>query len=223
VQYRQRGEHFASAGLEFDQLWVAVYVGNDFYDSVWNKDVPVHDGILGHRGDLRSALKTSLHLYRLLTGAYHRLAGDAAPSVYDSTLDELATADAWGREPLDRAAQVYEAEMEKIALLARDARAELRVVVLPTREAVDAKRGQSPRPGKDPLLPVARATAALKRLGVAHLDVAGALAGSPTRDTYFAFDGHLTPEGNRLVAQAILDRWGRDCAPLEDRIGAADR
>ena len=83
VQYRRVLEYRLQQGPPPDRLLIATFLGNDFQDCVWNKDLPVTDGILGKRASWTDAVKQHSHLYRLATRVYHQLAthdtGDQRP------------------------------------------------------------------------------------------------------------------------------------------------
>jgi hypothetical protein len=211
VQYRQVLEYLLGQGEEFRFIFVVTYVGNDFHDCLWNRDVRVQDGIIGHRGDLRSWLKSHLHLYRLASAAYHRLA-PAPESPYQRTLDELADPQAWTSGTLARAEQIFVRELTRIRDLARAAGAEARFLILPTQEAVAAARGEKSEGTSRALLPVSRARSALDEIDAMVFDATGVLAADPAVRVYFPFDGHLDREGNRRVADGLLAAWSLDCS-----------
>ncbi len=223
VQYRMTLEHRLAEPLEIAGLWLATYVGNDFNDTLQDKDVVVSDGILGNDPGIKSFLKRNLHLYRLATAVYHQLATEAE-SPYARMLEELARPQAWRKGPLVQAAEIYERELAAIDRLARGAGVAPRVVVIPTREAVEQARLAAATPpatttppnahdaSRDALLPVAKAREILDRLQIAYVDLTPVLAARPTEETYFRFDGHLTEEGSHLAADAIDRRFGYGCA-----------
>lgn len=157
VQYRELLELAFRQGRTPESVYVVTYVGNDFHDAVWDKDVAVHEGILGHGGDLKSWLKTHLHLYRLASSALHRFApGPDAP--FEKMFEELADANAWSSGFLAGARQTYAREMARILDVGRAHGAEVRFVILPTQAAVDAARaGAMVNEIRDPLRPVREA------------------------------------------------------------------
>ncbi len=212
TQYREVLEHLLARGERFDVVFVATFVGNDFHDTVWTKDVEVHAGVVGHRRDLRSYLKTHVQLYRLVSAAYHRLVGKPANRRFQETREQIADVDAWDRGFLAGANETFAREMAHIQQLGREYDAEVRFVVLPTRDAVAVARGESVQdvPG-DPSLPVSKAIASLAAIGVEVLDLTSALAGASEQNLYLPFDGHLTRAGNRIVADALVEAWPRSC------------
>jgi len=213
VQYRQTLEHLLAEGRRFDAISVMTYVGNDFHDSLWDKDVAVRDGVVGHQGDWKSVLKTWSHLYRLASAVSHRF-GPPAETPYAKIDEELADPQAWQQDFLSRARDTYAAEMGRIAALARAAGVEPHFVILPTKAAVAAaQRGDDADAAARPLLPVERARAALESLHAPVFDATPVLAQNGGERLYLPFDGHLTAEGNRVVADALLATWPAACPP----------
>jgi hypothetical protein len=211
VQYRQILEYAYRQGRTPDAVYVVTYVGNDFHDCVWDKDVPVHEGILGHAGDLKSWLKTHLHLYRLAAAAFHRFFPTPG-TPYDEMLAQLADANAWQEGFLASARKTYAEEMARIQALGRENGAEVRFVILPTKAAVAAARdGNAAGATGDALLPVREAEAILRGIGASILDVTNALAQQPSDGLYLPFDGHFTSEGNRIVSEALVAEWPPTC------------
>jgi hypothetical protein len=211
VQYRQILEYAYRQGRSPEVIYVVTYVGNDFHDCVWDKDVPVHEGILGHAGDLKSWLKTHSHLYRLASAAYHRFVPTTA-TPYDQMLAELADPNAWADGFLAGAKKTYPEEMSRIQAFGRERGAEVRFVILPTKAAVDAARdGAAQNATGDALLPVREAEAALRGIGASILDVTSVLAQQSPEGIYLPFDGHFTSEGNRIVSDALVAEWPPSC------------
>jgi hypothetical protein len=212
VQYRAVLEDLLARGARFATVTVVTFVGNDFHDGVWNKDVEVRDGVVGNEGNLKSWLKLNVHLYRLVSSVYHRLF-PAPDSPYAAIDAELADPAAWKGGVLGDGAAVFEREMRRIQELGRSHGAQVRFVVLPTKAAVEALRA---RAGADraagPLLPVATAERMLVSSGADVLDATPPLAARPREPAlYFPYDGHLTSEGNRIVAEAVRARWPMAC------------
>jgi hypothetical protein len=204
VQYRQLLEYAYRQGRTPGVIYVVTYVGNDFHDCVWDKDVPVHEGILGHAGDLKSWLKTHVHLYRLASAAFHRFF-PAPGTPYEQMLAQLADPDAWADGFLAE-------EMSRIQALGREHGAEVRFVILPTKAAVDATRaGAAPGGAGDARLPVREAEAALRGIGASVLDVTEVLSQQPADGLYLPFDGHFTPAGNQVVSDALVAEWPPRC------------
>lgn len=217
VQYRQTLEYWLEQGLSFDRLYVATFLGNDFHDTRWSKDVAVVDGLIGNEGGLDSWLKQTFHLRRLLANLYHQLAPSDRHAV-GRIADDLANPDVWQQDFLATARTTFAREMARVAELARAEGAEIGALVLPTREAVAHLRGrrtgqgEAPPADRDPLLPVREAVGILEGLSIETLDLTPVLAREPTGTLFFRFDGHYKPRGNRLVADAFLERFGAECA-----------
>ena len=211
VQYRQTLEYLLGQGRRFDAIYVMSYVGNDYHDALWDKDVAVRDGVVGHQGDWKSYLKTWSHLYRLASSVFHRLA-PPTESPYAKLDEELADPNAWEQDFLSRARKTYDAEMARILALGREAGAEPRFVIIPTKAAVEAARaGDVPGAASRPLLPVLNARASLEGMHAQVFDATPVLAHNGGERLYLPFDGHLTVEGNRIVAQALLATWPLAC------------
>lgn len=214
VQYRQILEYQLRPGEPApDFVYVAIFVGNDFHDTLWDKDVQVHEGVLGHAGDLRSYLKTHAQLYRLVSNVYHRFA--PADDPYAQVREELADPAAWAGDFLSRASETFTREIERMQELGSEHGVPVRFVVLPTEDAVRAARAGEGRSGEGEagaLLPVLKARAILAAAGADFVDATGALARSGEEALYLPFDGHFTRAGNRIVADAILEAWPLACS-----------
>ena len=48
-----------------------------------------------------------------------------------------------------------------------------------------------------------------RSLGIATLDLTPVLAAAKERQIFFRHDAHLTPEGNRIVGEAVAEHLGR--------------
>lgn len=205
VQYREILEYLVAQRRHFDFVFVAIYVGNDFHDTIWNKDVVVNDGVLGHERDLKSYLKANVHLYRLATAVYHRLA-PVQRSPYEQAVEDLANPDVWANGVLAPALERFTKEVSLIQQIGRENGAEVRFLIIPTDHAVRARRGEATQSsGLEPLLPVEKARQALEATGAEVFDATDALAELPVEEVYFPFDGHLTPKGNRIVYEGWME------------------
>lgn len=204
------------------RLLVVTYLGNDFFDCVWNKDVPVRNGIPGDTGGLKSFLKRNSHFYRLCSNLWHAYGGRFADDMDSKDLYEAA---AWEREPLGRAETIYRDEFAKISALCKSRGIDLFACVIPTRRSVAgfADGGSSPKEDDhlDLTLPSRKARAVLEELAIPFVDVSRELADLGAAKAYFAFDGHLTPAGNRIVARGVAKRWTSNS--LEDPSKASPR
>ena len=215
TQYRMTLEQLVGPEeMDFDALYVATYLGNDFNDVLIEKTLPVTNGILGADRSLKSFLKTNFHLYRLVSSVYHRVSSGPR-SAYDHMLAELARPEAWRSGPLVEAKQSYASEMERILAIARARDVEPSFVLIPTREAVEAMRathrGEQPGTDDDPTLPVRHATDILERAGARFVDLTPTLALHDPEETFFRFDGHLNERGSEIAAAAIAAGLPRDC------------
>jgi len=216
TQYRQTLEYLIEQGLQFDDLIVASYVGNDFHDTKWEKSRVVADGIIGNRNDVKSLLMKNLHLYRLVASLYHRFTPNTQPS-YLEVVNQLARPQAWNEEFLSEARSLYETEMSRILELGRNEGAEVTFLILPTRQAVSYLAGESQTidagSTHQPMLPVEKAAEIFERLGAPYLDLTPVIAKNPTEEMFFQFDGHLTRIGSSEVANAVFEAFSLHCDP----------
>jgi hypothetical protein len=205
VQYRHVLESELALGARPRVVLVNVFVGNDFLDCIWNKQLAVVDGAIATADDsLRAWVKRHLHLYRLLSKAYQRFVpgragGRPAP-------EEIYREAAWRAGELARAREVFAEELRRITEIAASADATVVVTLIPTADAIAPGAG----PGVE--LPIAQARAVLATLPVTVLDLTDMLRSLGVRRAYFARDGHLTPEANAAVADAL---WPLLNGPLE--------
>jgi hypothetical protein len=206
VQYRQVLEdHVRERGTPA-RVVVCSYVGNDFHDCIWSKDVHVQDGMLGTGSGVRRWLQQSSHLYRLVAAVYHRL-NTSPDNPYQATTDELAKPAAWNRGSLEQCRAVFAHEFAAMSAMARDHGFEMLCVLLPTREALAARRGGTSSGGLDHELPVREAMQIAVEAGLDCLDASVALARHPPADVFFPLDGHLNRLGAEVVAEAIVSEW----------------
>jgi len=136
VQYRQTLEYLLEQGLNPRVVLVATFMGNDFYDCVWNKDRPVVDGIIGKRRTLKGFIKRRSHLYRLVSKVYHQLAlGEAGARKSE---EELSLEESWKHGILKQGLERYRIEFNRIADICRERSISLLVVLIPPRSTVKA-------------------------------------------------------------------------------------
>jgi len=209
-------------GLRPARVMLATYVGNDFHDCVWGKDLPVREGVLGDEGGPKSWVKRHLHLYRLLARAAHR-AGLGRDEGRGALLDALYDAQAWQSGLLAEARLRYREALAGIAQRCAQLGVPCLAVVIPTAGAVESltpdglaehavpadiaditeQVARAADGSADPGLPVRQALDALQAAGIPALDLRPVLAGLPREERYFAFDGHFTPQAHALVAAAV--------------------
>ena len=214
TQYRRTLEYLIEQGIDFDDLIVASYVGNDFHDTKWQKSQAVADGILGNRNDAKSLLMKNLHLYRLVASLYHRFTPNTQRS-YLEVVNQLARPEAWNEDFLTDARSLYETEMSRILELGRNEGAEVTFLILPTRQAASYLAGETPNIEAEsthqPMLPIEKAAEIFERLGAPYLDLTPVIAKNPTDEMFFQFDGHLTRFGSSEVASAVFEAFSLHC------------
>lgn len=212
VQYRRMLDFQLSEGNVPNRILLSIYVGNDFHDCVWDRDVPVRHGILGDPGGIRSFVKRNSHLYRLLSKAYHAVA-EHEPGDRYGTVEQLVRPAAWTEPPLSEALPLFRGAVVEIAATAAARGIDLRAIVIPASDTVDAvARGRAPTADWDPSLPNRKTAEVLEGAGIPFVDVTDALAKLGARDGYLPFDGHLTPRANRIVADAVQELFARPAA-----------
>jgi len=208
IQYHQIAEYLLSTIPDVKLLIIATYVGNDFHDCLWKAESNVVDGILGNRGDVRSFIKRHSHLYRLVSKIYQRIA--PKPNDAFAFREKMYVAKNWEEGFLKLARERFQGELEAIARLCDAKRVPLVVVVIPTREAVDAARaadkGEPPPSEKDPRRPIEIASSVLSEFGIRFLDLTPGLSSRESKNIYFEHDGHFTPEGHKLAAEFIANQ-----------------
>jgi lysophospholipase L1-like esterase len=183
-----------------DFVLIGTFLGNDFHDCIWGKDVPVRNGVVGDAGDLKSTLKRTSHLYRLLASAFHRI---APVDVSGDALDSAFLRSSW--QPggqMTRAGEIYGRELMRIATIARKHGIPVFAIVIPARRAMYAK-ARTLSGDVDYEFPTKYATARLAEAGIPFLDVGSVLAAHDADTVLYPFDGHFTPLGHKLVADAV--------------------
>jgi hypothetical protein len=205
-QYAAVLDDLLQQGLPVRMVLVATFLGNDFHDTIWDKDLPVHDGVLGNRGGLKSVLQRHSHLYRAVSRSFHRLFG--GPPRQAQALDDLANPAQWHAGILAEAQTRYRQAFAHIAAACRAKGVPLRVVVLPYAKMVEELKARGPAPSpevSDARAPLYRATTILRDLGISFVDVSAELARIPTARAYYHFDQHFTPLAHEIVARTVRE------------------
>ena len=97
--------------------------------------------------------------------------------------------------------------MARIAAIAKQHGIPLLVLVIPTSQSIEVRQGHPSIKGLDYELPTKFARARLAELGIPFVDISDTLAAQKHLETvYFSYDGHLTPFGHRLAAEALGPR-----------------
>ena len=225
IQYRKTLEYLGASGMKFDWVFVVSFVGNDFHDTQWDKNPDVVNGIIGNKARLKSLLKRNSHIYRLLSAAYHRFSGGDQDN-FRAVAEQLARPAAWQEAFLEMAEKRYASEMRGIQEYATRHGKRVAFLIMPTREAAAELRSREQVGGASPIaatpppslgdeqnsmIPVERAQAIFKEIGARYTDLTSVVIAAPAEETFFRFDGHLTPEANRRVAAEILRRYDLRC------------
>lgn len=187
---------------------IATFLGNDFHDTLWEKRLPVRDGVIGDDGGLKSWAKQASHLYRLFVGVAHAMGAGGGSRDLGPGVDVIRRS-AWQRDGLTKARAAYRAEFLRMRDLARDHGLPILVLILPPRAAVDDEvLAQAIELGKlapgswDRDIAVAEARDILRGLGIDYLDATAALR-AVDEQLYFEFDGHFRPAANLAVAELL--------------------
>ncbi len=198
---------------------LASFLGNDFFDCIWDKEGPITAGALGASTGRRYWLKSHSHLYRFLSARAHL--AEVGRGETDLGLNaRLVTREAWSRPPLAPAREVFRRELARMGELCRSRELPLLVLLLPARASVDEELLRSslaeaalPQGSWERDLPTAVALSICEELGLPCADPSELLRSLPG-PLYFRFDGHFRPETTSALA-----RW---FAPwLRDRAGSA--
>jgi len=208
TQYRMQLEWLLAEGWRPRSIVIVAYSGNDVLDAMIDKDLPTHDGLLGDDPGWRHRLRSS-HLYRLGARLYKALVTQSPRWRHDDVTQMDPRT--WEQPEFQRAWQVVADEFVAMRAIAGRVGATLHVAIVPPTFAVDVRGGHAkPMPGLDAELPMRRLLAACKLANIEALDLTNSLAAVPSERCFLPYDGHFSPEGHRLVADA-LQGW---CADL---------
>lgn len=205
VQYRQILEVELARGLRPRLLLIGIFLGNDLQDCIWPKDLPVRDGVVGDEGGFKSALKRRSHLYRLVANLFHAAAAQGGER-NDTPMRTFEPAQWQEGGGFAAVPAILERELGRIAELGKQHGFATVVLLIPSRQAVEAAQGGPRVDGLDYQLPARLTRDKLDAAGLPYVDVLDALRATPAEQIYFTFDGHLTALGNRLVADALRPR-----------------
>jgi lysophospholipase L1-like esterase len=205
TQYRQVLQNQLDKHARLAGVVLITFLANDFHDCITSKG-NVRDGVLGNEQTLRSAVKRHSHLYRFAASAYHQL--PAKKLEHRAHEWELYHTDQWIAGPLEEALTIYRSEMTHIAELCAAHDIPLLACIIPSPRAVQIADGtHQPDAGEQFDLPARYASSVFAAAAVATIDVTPILAATGQAHTYFAWDEHLNPTGNKLTANAILAAW----------------
>ncbi len=206
TQYRAVLEDELARGLAPAVVVAVSFLGNDFHDTVWDKDAPVEGGVIGGATGLRNWIKRSLHSYRLVSQVYHRIAGGVPKET--AAAAELADPEQWRSGLLAEGERRYRAEFERMATICSTAGIPFLAVLVPSQPMVEQWRQSGAPTGvevADPRAAVARARQILTGLGIRTVDLTGALAEHDPSAMFLRFDGHFTPAGHKVVFDVLRE------------------
>jgi hypothetical protein len=197
TQYRQVLERELKKRTPIASVIAFTYMGNDWHDCIWKKTGNVRDGILNNERSVRSFVKQNFHLYRLATNTLHKLRHDDIETFAHER--QLYVASNWDTT-LKSAHDIYREEFATMRDLCAQSNIPFAVVIMPTAQAVD-------KPDSDAAIPIRKAREIFESLGIAYVDITPALAKAGLNQTFFTWDTHLNPTGNKVAADAILAGW----------------
>ncbi|MCA8963765.1 MAG: SGNH/GDSL hydrolase family protein [Planctomycetes bacterium] len=200
TQYRAVLDDELENGLRPAAVVVATFLGNDFQDTIWEKDVPVENGIIGDAGGLKSWFKRTFHVCRLASRVYHQIKEGQPQEV--SASDEMADPANWRSGQLAEAEQRYRDEFRRIAARCSERGVPVFGLILASPKMV-AKVKEMGMPTTldvaDERAPIVHARKIFDELGIRVIDTTPALAARDAAEVFLPLDGHLTPEGHRIV------------------------
>ena len=123
----------------------------------------------------------------------------AASGLRESARTEQSVASNWDTT-LKSAHDIFREEFATMRDLCAQSNIPFAVVIMPTAQAVD-------KPDGDAAIPIRKAREIFDSLGIAYVDITPALAKAGLNQTFFTWDTHLNPTGNKVAADAILVGW----------------
>ena len=205
VEYRQALEQELKSGAAPQLVVVSTFLGNDITDCV-RRQISSPEWITSQPGGLRNWIKRRTHLYRLASKSWHLLMPDL--NTFTQFERNLYISAPWEEGLLHRGLLIYQEEFARIARICASRKITLCACIIPTENAVKAASARTSTPPAsdgtlDFELPKRKVAAVFDRLAIPHVDTTSALARLGHEQAYFRHDGHLTPAGNRVVADAI--------------------
>jgi lysophospholipase L1-like esterase len=199
VQYAQVVRRLLDQQIRPTRVVLMFYVGNDFFDCVWNKRVDVVNGVLGGQRSIKAFAKEHSHLYRLLSRIRHTY----APTRFDATtVDRRMATEDWSTGELLQASQIVRSMLQQIRDDVAMIGGTLYVVPLPSRAALETIQGVGGRIDEGDR-PLRELRSIIDELRIPAIDVVRDLVNYPTDELYFAHDGHFTPAGHGHVANRL--------------------
>jgi hypothetical protein len=219
VEYRQVLEQEIGTGPPPQFVLVTTFLGNDLSDCM-RQQISSPEWITSHPGGLRSWIKRNTHVYRLISRIWHQFA--PASDNFSTSGSSLFTPMSWEEGDLKGALLVYEQELARIAEICTSRKIALCACIIPIKAAVQAAdHGAS---GSKPLgstvhyeLPARKVGSVFEKLRIPYVDITLTLARLGAEKAYFRHDGHLTPQGNRAVAEEIRRKLLHPNSQMQER------
>jgi hypothetical protein len=205
VQYQAVLEDLLQQPGEVGLVCVTTFLGNDFHDTIWSKDVPVKNGTIDDDGGLHSWVKKNVQSYRLITRILHKYSAQNGQAVQH--IIDLSVPENWAAPHLQDAVGRFRDSFSAIASACASRGIPLVVIVIPTPAMIDATRAlgvEETTEVSDERGTHYRALSILNELGLRVIDATPALAQHESTTTYFKFDGHLTPLGHAILRDLLL-------------------
>ncbi len=206
VQYRLVLDDWISTQRAPHVAIIVIFTGNDFFDCIWDKRVPVRDGVLGDDGGWRSWLRRRLHMYRLVSRVWQQLTPAPANNPRRGISTSMQDPAAWERPPLLEAQAAFTTQIRHMAETGRLHGIQLMGVIIPSQDLVRQQDRQEP-------VAVSRAAAAFIEAKVEFLDSTDALRVLGAERAFLQRDGHLTPSGHAAVAALLAPHLQRLLVP----------
>ena len=206
VQYRMILEDLIGQGLRPDMILVGVCPGVDYFHALASKDLVPQNGMLPLGLDTwKHYLGNNLHIYRIMSNIYHRLATGSDPS--DSSLElTQRKAEDWTHPPLTDAISQVKAEFQRIREISGEIGSKLLFVLVPTADTAREYRERLATGEDNPLTWTEQYTQAiLEDLGVNYVDALAGIAAMPPGTTHHRFDRHVRSEAHAVIYHLVED------------------
>ncbi len=214
VQYQGRYHQLRSV-LRPDCVLMGMYIGNDIFDCIWKKEgtrFKVVDGWVVS-GDVyrldrfKTWIRTHSHLYRLVSRLSQKilLGNQSHEGRFNHLTDQLLSQGDWSENPfLAEACNTLRTELEGLRRQVEEDGAVLLIVLLPLEcQVSDSLWAARAEDRCRRFGPQERLCRLFEEMGLAYLDLVPTFQKHQDGDLFYALDGHWTPAGHRVVAEAV--------------------